>query len=148
MYDSPNYPTDLSIIQPEIFHDGREDIPFDDTTLFYSTISTEDGRNQLSKQPMARALCNALQLAGYRADMDDDGDIWFENDNGDRYYDAREHQPGPNEDDGVVANCPICKNPDKYGLGYILRRAKAGEAFVEKVRELRKKRKGDSTCSL
>lgn len=113
-----------------LYDDGRDGIPFDDTTLFYDTISTERGRAQMSRFPVARALCNALQLAGYNAEMDDEGEIWFEDDDCDRYHDAREYQPGPDEDDGVQANCPICRDPEKYGLGYIIRRAEAGERYI------------------
>ncbi|SPQ24529.1 487af21d-5352-42b8-bc8c-7c71cb6f7010 [Thermothielavioides terrestris] len=118
-----------------------DEILFNDSTLFYDNISTEQGRQQLSRYPLSRALCNALQLAGYRADMDADGDIWFEDDDGDRYYDAREYQPGPDQDDDVVENCPVCQNPDKYGLGFIIRRAKMGEAFVDEFRARRKEGK-------
>jgi len=49
--------------------------------------------------------------------MDDDGDIWFDDEDGDRYIDAWEYQAG--SDDELVANCPICRDPDKYGLRYI-----------------------------
>lgn len=123
--------------------DGREGIPFDDTTMFYETISTELGKRQMSTFPMVRALCNALVLAGFRGEMDDEGDIWFEDDDGDPYCDAREYQPGPDEDDGVVANCPICQNPEKYGLGDIVRRAEAGVRYIQEFREAReRKRKG------
>jgi hypothetical protein len=117
--------------------DGRDGIPFDNTTLFYETIATERGRRHMSTFPLVQALCNALQLAGYRAEMDEGGDIWFEDGDGDPYYDAREWQPGPGEDDGIQANCPICQDPDKHGLGYILRRAAAGERYVDEFRARR-----------
>jgi hypothetical protein len=119
-------------------HDAREDIPFDDTTMYYENISTELGRRQMSTFPVVRALCNALQLAGFRAEMDAEGDIWWEDDDGDAYYDAREYQPAPDEDDGERANCPICRDPEKYGLGYIVRRAEAGLRYMEEFREARK----------
>lgn len=120
--------------------DGRDGIPFENTSMFRQTIATEEGRRHLSTFPLVRALCNALQLAGYRAEMDDGGEIWFEIDDGDPYYDAREYQPGPDEDDSAVANCPICQDPEKYGLGYILRRAKAGERYVDEFRAKRKEK--------
>jgi hypothetical protein len=118
--------------------DGREDIPFDNTTMYYENISTELGRRQMSTFPVVRALCNALQLAGFRAEMDAEGDIWWEDDDGDAYYDAREYQPAPDEDDGEAANCPICRDPEKYGLGYLVRRAEAGLRYMEEFREARK----------
>ncbi|KAH6847591.1 hypothetical protein B0I37DRAFT_147839 [Chaetomium sp. MPI-CAGE-AT-0009] len=122
-----------------VIADGRDGIPFEKTSMFRQTIATEEGRRHMSRFPLVRALCNAFQFAGYRAEMDNDGDIWFEVDDGDPYYDAREHQPGPGEEDGAAANCPICQDPEKHGLGYILRRAKAGEDYVD---EFRAKRKG------
>ncbi|KAK4168398.1 hypothetical protein QBC43DRAFT_117489 [Cladorrhinum sp. PSN259] len=124
--DSPHYPN-IHRVQD----DGRDSIPFDKTTLFYDNISTERGRRQMSTYPMVRALCNAMQLAGYCVDMDDDGDIWFDCDDLERYQDAREYQP---EHEDVVANCPICQDFEKHGLGYILRRAEVGERFVDEWR--------------
>jgi hypothetical protein len=135
--DSHDYRDSPGTSHPWDF-DGREGIPFDDTTMYYENISTELGRRQMSTFPKLRALCNALQLAGYRADIDAEGDIWFEDEDGDAYFDAREHQPGPEEDDSVVANCPICRNPEKYGLGYILKRAEAGLRYMEEFRKARK----------
>lgn len=55
----------------------REDMPFNDTTMYYQTISTALRRHQMSTFPMVRALCNAMVLAGFRAEMDAEGDIWF-----------------------------------------------------------------------
>jgi hypothetical protein len=126
--------------------DGRKGIPFDDTTMFYENISTELGRYQMSTFPMARALCNAMVLAGFRAEMDGGGDIWFEDDDGDAYYDAREYQPGQDEDDGVVANCPICRNPKQYGLSYIHHRAEAGVRYIQEFREARKRKGKEKGC--
>jgi hypothetical protein len=108
--------------------------------MFYENISTKLGRCQMSTFPMARALCNAMVLAGFRAEMDAGGDIWFEDDDCDAYYDAREYQPKSDEDDGVVANCPICQNPERYGLGYISRRAEAGVRYIQEFRDARKRR--------
>ncbi|KAK4203493.1 hypothetical protein QBC40DRAFT_317318 [Triangularia verruculosa] len=121
--------------------DGRREIPFDRTTLFYENISTEDGRRQMKQFPIVRALCNALQLAGYRVEMGrHDGEIWFEDDDGDPYHDAMEFQPAPGVDDGVVANCPICRDPQKYGLDYILERAKVGEDFLDEWRDKQRRK--------
>jgi hypothetical protein len=124
--------------------DGRDEIPFEKTSLFRQTIATEEGRRHLSTFPLVQALCNAFQLAGYRAEMDDGGEIWFEDDDGDPYFDAREYQPGLDEDDSAVANCPICQDPEKHGLGYILRRAEVGEKYVDEFRARRKAKGEDS----
>lgn len=61
-------------------------------TCFYHHLSNEQNRRQLSRFPMVRALCDALNHARYRAEMDDDGDIWYDCDDGDRYFDALENQ--------------------------------------------------------
>ena len=113
-------------------HDGRDADrkPFDKTTLWWDTISTEEGRRHIAIYPAVRALCNAMQLAGYRVEMDDEGDLWFEDDDGDCYYDAKEYQP--KGDENSEESCPICRDPDKYGLGYILRRADVGERLFQK----------------
>ena len=127
----------LELLPPDYelsYEDGRDEIPFARTTLFYENISTERGRRQMSEFPMVRALCNALQLAGYRVDMDEEGDVWFDDDDCDRYYEAREYQPVPGEDDGLVANCPICQDMDKYGLGYILRLEREGIDYLHEFR--------------
>ncbi|KAK4224074.1 hypothetical protein QBC38DRAFT_502551 [Podospora fimiseda] len=127
--DDPDSPHYAHILRE--YDDGRESIPFDNGTLFYENLSTEAGRRQMETYPMVRALCNALLLAGYCVDMDGEGDVWFDYDEMERYQDAREYQP---EDDSVVANCPICQDFDKYGLGYIKRRAEVGEKFVDEWR--------------
>jgi hypothetical protein len=92
---------------------------------------------------MVRLLCNALQLAGYRAEQDIEGDIWYEDDDGDIYYDAREYQSDDDDPDGPTIDCYICKNPEKYGLGHILREAEYGRQklfeYREKVREKEKR---------
>ncbi|KAK3327101.1 hypothetical protein B0T19DRAFT_152406 [Cercophora scortea] len=124
---------------------NQPETPFDQTTLFYQTIATPQGRRQISTFPMARALCNALQLAGYRADMDDEGDIWFDaDDDGQRYHDAREVQPENDEDDGLVANCRICQDPEAHGLGYVLRRAEYGLRYMEAFRRKREEREREN----
>ncbi|RMJ15394.1 hypothetical protein CDV36_004920 [Fusarium kuroshium] len=111
-----------------------EEQSFQHTTLFYETISTEEGRRQLARFPLVRLLVNALQLAGYRAVMDDDGDVWYDNDDGDRYFDAREYQPKEGVDDGLVANCPICQDPEKYGLGHVFAEAERAREFLREYR--------------
>jgi len=117
---------------------GEEEQPFDHTTLFYRTISTEEGRRQLARFPFVRSLVNALQLAGYRVEMDNDGgDIWYDDDNDDdlhQYFDAREYQPEEGVDDGVVANCPICQDPEKYGLGHIFAEAERAREVLQEYR--------------
>lgn len=133
--ESPYLPTSLQVIA-----DGRDGIPFENTSLFRQTMATEMGRHHLSTFPLVRALCNAFQLASYRAEMNDGGEIWFEDDDGDPYFDAREYQPGPGEDDSAMANCPICLDPEKHGLGYILRRAEVGERYVDEFRARRKEK--------
>ncbi|RSL80415.1 hypothetical protein CEP51_006585 [Fusarium floridanum] len=122
--------------------DSNEEKPFKSMTLFYETISTEKGRRQLARFPLVRLLVNALQLAGYRTDLDDDGDIWYDNEDGDRYFDAREYQPSEGEDDGVVANCPICQDPEKYGLGHIFAEAERAREFLREYRRRKAEEKG------
>lgn len=73
---------------------------------------------------MVRALCDGLQHAGYRADMDDDGDIWFDCDDGDRYFDAWETQPAEEREFWLSDVCPICQDFEGYGLGVVLEREK------------------------
>lgn len=111
---------------------------FERTTLFYQTISTQEGRYQMATFPAVRMLCNALLLAGYRAEMGKEGDIWFEDDDGDMYYDAREHQTAEDLDNEHISLCPICKDPEKYGLGHIIRESEFGKErlfqYKEKVR--------------
>ncbi|KAL2693680.1 hypothetical protein Neosp_000241 [[Neocosmospora] mangrovei] len=114
--------------------DADEEQPFKHTTLFYETISTEEGRRQLCRFPFVRLLVNALQLAGYRADMDDEADVWYDVDDGDRYFDAREYQPEEGVDDGLVANCPICQDPEKYGLGHIFAEAERAREVLQEYR--------------
>lgn len=111
---------------------------FQRTTLFYDTITTPEGCRQLSRFPFVRLLVNALQLAGYRAEMDDDGDVWYDDEDGDQYFDAREFQPSEDADDGFVADCPICQNPEKYGLGYVVAEGERGKQLLREYREKRK----------
>ncbi|TEA13624.1 hypothetical protein C8034_v004444 [Colletotrichum sidae] len=121
---------------------------FKNATRFYHHISTEQGRRQLSRFPMVRALCDGLQHAGYRAEMDDDGDIWYDCDDGDRYFDAGEV---PLAESDCVRNgidrwlshaCPICQDFEKYGLGHIHEAAERAKeqlyAYRQKVEESRR----------
>ncbi|KAF4814689.1 hypothetical protein CGCSCA5_v007718 [Colletotrichum siamense] len=93
---------------------------FANATNFYRHITTLQGQRQLSHWPMVRALCDGLQHAGYRVEMDDDGDLWYDCEDGDRYFDAWEIQPAEDRDNWLVNVCPICQNFEKYGLGHIL----------------------------
>lgn len=84
-----------------------------------------------------RAFFNALILAGYKVEMDDDGDIWFDMDDYEPYLDALEHLPKP-EERGIGSSalvCPICRDPERHGLGYIIRRVEEGRRiWAEHVR--------------
>lgn len=96
-------------------------------------------------------LANALQLAGYRAEMDDGGDIWWDVEDGDRYFDARESQPcqypEDDDDDADIANCPMCRDPEKYGLGHIVEEEERAKRTVREYKEAIKKRgKWDTWC--
>lgn len=98
---------------------------------------------------IARLLVSALQLAGYRAEMDDDGDVWWDPDDGDQYFDAPEsqqpyHAHADGSDDGnamYTAHCPICRDPEKYGLGYIVEEDERGTRMVREYREKIKKQR-------
>ncbi|KAI1332896.1 hypothetical protein F5Y16DRAFT_356911 [Xylariaceae sp. FL0255] len=111
-------------------------------SLFYKTISPPDGRKQLSRFPVVRLLCNSLNRAGYRAEMDDDGDIWWEDDDRDRYYDAREYQPSDKSGDEAL-DCFICRDMEKHGLGYIIEQREYGKRRYHEYREALKKKKED-----
>ena len=75
--------------------------------------------------------------------MDDDGDIWYEDEDGDRYFDAREYQPTEDRADWLVGECPICRDLEGYGLGNIKKEEEEGKRLVreykEKVREAKSK---------
>lgn len=109
---------------------------FRNATAFYRHISNEQGCRQLSRFPMVRALCDALQHAGYRAEMDDDGDIWYDCDDGDRYFDAWE---APIEEDDPAVwlpkVCPICQDFPGYGLGHVLERAERAKQQYHEYKE-------------
>lgn len=102
--------------------------------LWESITSDEEGRRHLSRYPMVKALCCALQLSGYRAEMDSDGDIWYEIDDGDPYYDCVDRPPEPCGWRGVNVRCEICADPRRYGLGYVLDEAERG---LQEAREAR-----------
>lgn len=103
---------------------------------FSRHISTEGGRRQLTRFPLVRAFCDALEHAGFRAEMDDDGDIWYDADgDGMRYYDAREHQPMKEREDWPVEECPICRDFAAYGLGYILEEVAEGKRKLKEYKE-------------
>ncbi|KAI1133245.1 hypothetical protein F5Y10DRAFT_84773 [Nemania abortiva] len=84
--------------------------------------------------PAVRLLCNALQRAGYRAEMDCEGDIWYDDDDGDMYYDAREYQPGQGCD-RPATDCFICQDFEKYGLGHIIDEIEEGKQRLYRYRE-------------
>ncbi|KAM5380812.1 hypothetical protein ACJZ2D_003336 [Fusarium nematophilum] len=63
-----------------------EDEAFYAHDLFFDTVSSRAGRRQLVRFPFVRLLVNALQLAGYRAEMDDEGDVWYGDEDGDQYF--------------------------------------------------------------
>ncbi|RYP74523.1 hypothetical protein DL771_002997 [Monosporascus sp. 5C6A] len=109
--------------------------------LFFHTISTAEGRREMSTFPLVRTLCNALQNAGYRAEMDSEGDIWYDEDDGDVYYDAREEQLAIENDDGPIIDCAICRSPERYGLGHIVQEAAFGRQKLLDYREELERRK-------
>ncbi|KAK7750372.1 hypothetical protein SLS62_007671 [Diatrype stigma] len=115
---------------------------YQNATRFYHHISNAQGRRQLSRFPMVRALCDALNHAGYRAEMDDDGDIWYDCDDGDRYFDALEyHVSDMDEPDEAwfPRVCPICQDFEGYGLGDVLRTVEsAKKQYYEYKEEVRK----------
>lgn len=115
---------------------------FQRATWFPSHISTPEGRRQMSRFPPVRAFCDAVQYAGHRAEMDDDGDIWYDCEDGDRYFDARELQPLIERSDWPVEAWSICHDFEKYGLVDVLRRAeeekRAPWEYRDKVREQRR----------
>jgi hypothetical protein len=114
------------------------DVMFETFSRFDENIATEAGARQMCRFPIVRALCNALQMSGYRADMDEEGDIWYEVDDGDRYWDARETQPASEPD--TVGNCPVCQDFEKYGLGEIDRRLESGLKQMKEEQEKLKRR--------
>ncbi|KAI1270658.1 hypothetical protein F5Y18DRAFT_369114 [Xylariaceae sp. FL1019] len=116
-------------------HSGDDELDgdfFREATQFYHHIKSNERRRHLSRFPLVRAFCDALQHAGYRAQMDDDGDIWYECDDGDQYVDTREYQPEGESETPWTEFCPMCQRPEKYGLGRMVRQAdKAKRALHE-----------------
>lgn len=111
-------------------------------TRFYHHISNEQGRKQLSRFPMVRALCDALNHAGYRAEMDDDGDIWYDCDDGDRYFDALEDPVDESDETWFPRMCPICQDFEGYGLGHVLKTAeRAKEQYYEYKEKVQKSKR-------
>ncbi|KEY69063.1 hypothetical protein S7711_10698 [Stachybotrys chartarum IBT 7711] len=103
-------------------------------TGFREVVATRKGRRRLAKYPLATSYFAAIRLAGFRAEMDDEGDVWWSDDDGDRYLDARS-DPVPEAADGVLDNCPMCRDPENWGLGEMAERRKAGLSAVQKYRE-------------
>lgn len=108
-------------------------------TGFRDAVATRRKRRRLARYPLVVAYCTAVQQAGYRAEMDEDGDVWWSDDDGDRYVDAREKQPLKGVDDGVVANCPMCQDPEGWGLGFIKKKEREG---LELMRQQNERRRG------
>ncbi|KAF6787854.1 hypothetical protein CSOJ01_15159 [Colletotrichum sojae] len=95
-------------------------------TLFESITSTYEGWRQMTRYPLTTAFYYSLHLAGFRVDMDDDGDIWYDDDDCDRYSDAVEDQEDYNKPGPLGGTCKICRDPEGYGLGHILEEAEEG----------------------
>ncbi|KAJ2992322.1 hypothetical protein NUW58_g2205 [Xylaria curta] len=104
-------------------------------TQFCHHVASAEGRRRLTHFPMVLALCDALQFAGYRAEMDDDGDIWYEIDDGDRYFDAKEYQDEHGNEDWMVGFCPICQDFERHGLGDVLEVANEAKRELFEYRE-------------
>jgi hypothetical protein len=115
--------------------EDQNDTFFRGQTRFYHHVSSSEGRRKLSRFPMVLALCDALQFAGYRAKMDDDGDIWYETEDGDRYFDARENHQEGDRDDLATEYCLICQDFESYGMGHILREAEEAKRELREYRE-------------
>ncbi|TGJ82085.1 hypothetical protein E0Z10_g6679 [Xylaria hypoxylon] len=126
---------DSQIRSDEPEDQDNRDTFFRDQTQFYHHISSIEGRRQLARFPMALALCDALRYTGYRAEMDDDGDIWYDIDDGDRYFDAQENQVEDVCDDWTARLCPICQDFDRHGLGHILREVEEAKHELREYRE-------------
>ncbi len=56
-----------------------------------------------------------------------------------QYFDAREHQPPPDEDFGNSRLCPICQGPYKHGLCVMAERAENGLREMREIREVRER---------
>ncbi|KAF6837102.1 hypothetical protein CPLU01_03214 [Colletotrichum plurivorum] len=67
--------------------------------------------------------------------MDDEGDIWYEDDDGDQYWDAAEHLEDLDRAGPFGGTCDICRDPVKYGLGYILDKCEDGLVEYQRGRQ-------------
>lgn len=106
----------------------------DPHTLFFENISTREGRRLMSTFPAVQLLCKALIRAGNRAEMDHEGDIWFEDSDGDMYYDAREYPEEGSEGSRHLFDCYICRDLRKYGLGEVLDEIEYGKLMLHQYR--------------
>ncbi|RYC63527.1 hypothetical protein CHU98_g2689 [Xylaria longipes] len=104
-------------------------------TQFYHHTSSAEGRRRLTRFPMVLALCDGLQFAGYRAEMDDHGDIWYEIDDGDRYFDAQEYQDEDGREDWIAGFCPICRDFEGHGLGHVLAEVEEAKRELREYKE-------------
>ncbi|KDN59776.1 hypothetical protein CSUB01_12156 [Colletotrichum sublineola] len=112
--------------------------------IWQSITTDPEGRRQLSRYPLVKALCCALQLSGYRAEMDNDGNIWYDVDDGDPYFDCLEQPLEPNDWEGPGLSCEMCADPERFGLGYIVQEAEEGlRRAKEERRKLGKERPSD-----
>jgi hypothetical protein len=110
----------------------KQGLPF---PTFQRAVSSPESRDRLTRFPAVVALCGALWAAGYRAEMDDDGDIWYEAEDGERYSDAQEHQPC-DLGDAVGDDCHICLEPERFGLDWIwTEAAEAREQLRDGIRD-------------
>jgi hypothetical protein len=146
--NATNPQTDLSDMKDDASEANGNNDPLRGTAtskdlplLVHQDMATSEGRAFLSTFPLVRILCNALNRAGYRAHMGDEGDIWFDDEDGDMYFDALEEQPRAGEPSIYVANCHLCKNPDHHHLGDIVRRAQVGQQKLQEYRDQVKKQK-------
>ncbi|KAI0836756.1 hypothetical protein F5Y06DRAFT_273291 [Hypoxylon sp. FL0890] len=114
--------------------EGEDETFFQRQTQFYHHISSPEGRRLLSRFPKVLAFCDALQFAGYRAEMDEEGDIWYEIGDGDRYFDAREYHDEDDED-SPTEFCPICQDFEGHGLGHILQKTEWAKQQLWEYRE-------------
>lgn len=127
--------SERSLLDQEYNHPPRAVGCFRNAMSFYSHISNPEGRRQMSRFPAVRAFCDALQNAGYRAQMDDNGDIWYDCEDGDRYFDAQEFQPAREPSDWLVEACPICQDFERFGLGNVLKWAENGKCALREYRD-------------
>ncbi|KAK1963045.1 hypothetical protein LY78DRAFT_585502 [Colletotrichum sublineola] len=76
--------------------------------------------------------------------MDNDGNIWYDVDDGDPYFDCLEQPLEPNDWEGPGLRCEMCADPERFGLGYIVQEAEEGlRRAKEERRKLGKERPSD-----